>query len=101
MKAELFDSPLFQQQIPEPKQNSVLFSIVCSKYRNLADLDSLFLRTFTDKRIQLVDAFNRQLRLYLEHKDNVENLKAKIPKVPSHPHPYTLHAPIHFSSRFL
>eukprot|EP01087_Luapelamoeba_hula_P008915 TRINITY_DN2269_c1_g1_i10.p1 TRINITY_DN2269_c1_g1~~TRINITY_DN2269_c1_g1_i10.p1 ORF type:complete len:2503 (-),score=428.99 TRINITY_DN2269_c1_g1_i10:100-7608(-) len=79
LKVEVVDLPLFQQQIPEPKQKKVLFSIACSKYRSLAE-DSKFLRAFTDKRIQVVDAFNRQQRIYFEQKDNVDHMRSRLLK---------------------
>ncbi|KAL6050877.1 hypothetical protein QOT17_019533 [Balamuthia mandrillaris] len=82
LQADVFGQSLFQQPIPEPKHNSVLFSIVCSKYRSLAEANMSFARTFREQRAQLVDALNQQQRLYVEQKVIVEKKKAKLLKEP-------------------
>lgn len=61
-------------------KRSVLFTIVCSKYRSLAEANPNFTRQFAEKRAQLVEAFNQQQRIYLEQKAEVEAKRAKLPK---------------------
>lgn len=61
-------------------KRSVLFTIVCSKYRSLAEANPNFTRQFAEKRAQLVEAFNQQQRIYFEQKAEVEAKRSKLPK---------------------
>ena len=69
-------------QAPMEQARSVLFSIVCSKYRSLVEANVNFSRTFAEKRAQLVEALNQQQRIYLDQKAEVDAKRAKLPKDP-------------------
>jgi len=79
LSADALDQPLFQSPLFEAKR-SVLFSIVCSKYRSLSEANGNFPRTFAEKRAQLVEAFSQQQRVYLEQKAEVEAKRTKLPR---------------------
>lgn len=77
LSADALDLPLFQA--PMEQARSVLFSIVCSKYRSLVEANENFSRTFAEKRAQLVEALNQQQRIYLDQKAEVDAKRAKLP----------------------